>query len=328
MHKTVLTTFTATALAAIVAACGGGGGGGGSTPSTSTTISGSAVKGPVNNATVTVKNAANGAVLGTTTTSSTGAYTLSVPFAGDVVVEVSGGTYVNEATSASTPLAAPMRVVLNANGGNVTGIVTPLTTLAYTYAFGSGGAPATPNTAAFNTVAANLATQFQLPGVNLATTLPAVSGTVNDYGRVLRGISSYLQLNNVTLQSLLSTALNSTQSAQFSASFNTAYNTANPGHPITVAFNGSTLTVSGTGGGGGTGSCGVNVRGSVTAGGQTVPLNIDYCITGIAAESCTSGNSSLSQALGGQQGLAGAVNLAYTYTPSCVANPLVTIRLN
>ncbi len=326
MRKTILTAFTAAATAAIVAACGGGGSS--SSTTTTTTISGSAVKGPVNNATVTVKNAASGAVLGTTTTSSTGAYTLSVPFAGDVVVEVSGGTYIDEATSVSTTLTAPMRVVVNANGGNVTGVVTPLTTLAYTYAFGTSGAPATPTAAAFNTVAANLATQFQLSGVNLATTVPAVSGTVNDYGRVLAGVSRYLQLNNVSLQSLISTALNSTQSAQFSAAFTTAYNTANPGRSITFAFNGSTLTVGGTGGGGGTGSCGVNIRGSITVSGNTVPLDLDYCITGIAAGSCTSGNSSLSQALSGQSGLVGAANLAYTYSASCVANPIVTINLN
>ena len=39
----------------------------------------------------------------------------------DVVVEVNGGTYTDEATGASTPLATPLRVVLNANGGSVLG---------------------------------------------------------------------------------------------------------------------------------------------------------------------------------------------------------------
>ena len=321
MRKRILMALTATATAVIVAACGGGG----SSSVPTTTISGSVVKGPVNNATVTVKSAANGAVLGSTTTSATGAYTLSVPFTGDVVVEVSGGSYLDEATNVSTALATPMRVVVNANGGNVTGVVTPLTTLAYTYAFGITG---TPSTTAYNTVAANLATQFQLTGVNLATTVPAIGGTVNDYGRVLAGISTYLQINGVSLQTLISTALNEAQSVQFSTSFTNAYNTANPGHPITFSFNGNTLNVSGTGSGGGAGSCGVNVRGTVTVGGTSVPLNLDYCITGIAAGSCNSGNASLSQALTSQQGLAGTANLAYTYSASCVADPVVTIRLN
>ena len=323
MKKIILTAFTVAA-AAIVAACGGGGGGGSSSVTT-TTISGSAVKGPVDGATVTVKNAATGAVLGTTTTSATGTYTLDVPFTGDVVVEVSGGNYLDEATSVSTALSTPMRVVLSANGGSVTGVVTPLTTLAYTYAFGTSG---TPTSTAYNTVAANLATQLQMPGVNLATTVPVVTGTVNDYGRLLAGISTYLQLNNVSLQSLISTALDEAESAQFSVAFTTAYNTANPDRTLTFTFDGSTLNVSGTGVGGGSGACGVNVQGTLSVGGNSVPLDLDYCINGIEAGSCNNGNTSLSQALSGQQGLAGAANLTYTYSATCVANPLVTINLN
>ena len=324
MKKIILTAFTVAA-AAIVAACGGGGGGGGSSSVTTTTISGSAVKGPVDGATVTVKNAATGAVLGTTTTSATGTYTLDVPFTGDVVVEVSGGNYLDEATSVSTALSTPMRVVLSANGGSVTGVVTPLTTLAYTYAFGTSG---TPTSTAYNTVAANLATQLQMPGVNLATTVPVVTGTVNDYGRLLAGISTYLQLNNVSLQSLISTALDEAESAQFSVAFTTAYNTANPDRTLTFTFDGSTLNVSGTGVGGGSGACGVNVQGTLSVGGNSVPLDLDYCINGIEAGSCNNGNTSLSQALSGQQGLAGAANLTYTYSATCVANPVVTINLN
>jgi hypothetical protein len=322
MKKIILTAF-AVATAAIVAACGGGGGS--SSSATTTTISGSAVKGPVDGATVTVKNASTGAVLGTTTTSATGAYTLDVPFRGDVVVEVSGGNYLDEATSVSTALSAPMRVVINANGGSVTGVVTPLTTLAYTYAFGTTG---TPTSTAFNTVATNLATQLQIPGVNIATTVPVVTGTVNDYGRLLAGLSTYLQLNSVSLQSLISTALDEAESAQFSIAFTTAYNTANPDHTLTFTFDGSTLNVSGSGVGGGSGTCGVNVQGTLTVGGNNVPLNLNYCINGIAADSCTSGNSSLSQALSGQSGLAGAANLNYAYSPTCVANPDFTINLN
>lgn len=321
MHTKIVVTMTAVALAALVAACGGGGS---STPAPSTTISGSAVKGPVSNATVTVKDAANGAVLGTTTTGAGGAYTLSIPFTGDVVVEVNGGSYLDEATRVSTVLATPMKVVLNANGGNVTGVVTPLTTIAYTYAFGTTG---TPTNAAYKTAATNLATQFQLSGVDLATTVPVVTGSVNDYGRALAGLSTYLQQSGVTLQTLLTTALSNAQSAQFSTAYTSAYNTANPGHPITFTFNGNVLNVSGTGAGGGGGSCGVNINGTFTASGTTVPLNLDYCVTGIAASSCNAGNGSLSQALTSQQGVAGAANLVYTYTASCVANPVVTIHL-
>ena len=85
--------------------------------------------------------------------------------------------------------------------------------------------------------------------------------------------------------------------------------------------------MTGTGVGGGTGSCGVHVQGTITAAGVSVPLNLDYCITGIAAGSCGSGNASLSQALSGQSGMAGAANLSYSYSSTCVANPMATIAL-
>jgi len=248
-----------------------------------------------------------------------------VPFSGDVVVEVSGGTYTDEATNQSTTLATPLKVVITANGGAVTGVVTPLTTMAYTYAFGSTG---TPTAAAFNTMASSVATQFKLTGVNLATTVPTVSGTMNDYGKVLAAVSKYLQTNSVTLSSMIGSAWTADQWSQFSGKFTTAYGAANPGSTISYTFDGSTLGVSGTGVGGGTGSCGVNVKGTISTAGISVPLNLDYCITGVATGSCSSGNASLSQALSGQSGMVGAVNLAYTYSATCVANPLVTIALH
>ena len=123
-----------------------------------------------------------------------------MPYSGDVIVEVSGGTYTDEATNQSTTLTTPLKVVITANGSAVTGVVTPLTTMAYTYAFGSTG---TPTAAAFNTMASSVATQFKLTGVNLATTVPTVSGTMNDYGKVLAAVSKYLQTNSVTLSGQL-----------------------------------------------------------------------------------------------------------------------------
>lgn len=165
MRSKFLGVLAISATAVFLVACGGGGGGG--TATTTTTISGSAVKGPVSGATVTVRNAATGAVLGTTTTGAGGLYSIDISFTGDVLIEVSGGTYTDEATGLATPLSTPLRVVLNANGGAVTGIATPLTTMAYTYALGSGSSV---SASAFNTAATTLANQFQLTGVNLATT--------------------------------------------------------------------------------------------------------------------------------------------------------------
>jgi hypothetical protein len=320
MRNRFLMLTTATAATLMLAACGGDGGGSAAVPAT--TISGSAVKGPVNGATVIVRNAATGAEVGRTTTSATGLYSLSVDFQGDVVIEVSGGTYDDEATPGvdSTALTTTMRTVLTANGGTVTGVVTPLTTMAYTAAFGTTGRP---TASAFNTSATSLASQFQLSGVNLSTTTPVVTGDRNDYGRVLAAVSQYLRDNNVTLATLTNTSFSTTQWGDFSAAFTAAYRTAVPNSTVTFSFTGNTVNVGGTGAGGGTGTCGVNVQGTVTANGFTVPLNLDYCINGIAAGSCTSGNSSLSQALSGQQGVAGAANLNYTYSATCAANAFV-----
>ena len=307
MHAKILTALAATALAIVVAACGGGGS---LSAPVSTTISGSAVKGPVNGATVTVKNAATGAVLGTTTTGAGGAYSLNVAFSGDVVVEVNGGSYTDESTGATTPLATPMKVVLNANGGSVTGIVTPLTTMAFTSAYGAGG---TPTAAGFNTVAAALATQFKLTGVNLATTLPAVTGATNDYGKTLAAVSKYLQQNSVSLSALLSTAFTNAQWTTFSGTFATAYSAANPGSAISYSFDGSTLTVAGTGASGGSGTCGVTASGTAVG----VPINVSYCVTGIAGGSCAASNTTLSSALSGVA--TPGVSLTYTYSAVCAA---------
>ena len=107
--------------------------------------------------------------------------------------------------------------------------------------------------------------------------------------------------------------------ADFSTAFTSAYQTAVPNSSITFAFTGNGLTVGGTGAGGGSGSCGVNVQGTVSANGFNVPLNLDYCIVGIAAGSCNSGNATLSQGLSGQGDLVGAANLVYTYSTTCAA---------
>ncbi len=284
-------------------------------PAASTTVAGAAVKGPVANATVTIKNASTGATLATGATSADGSYSISVPTgSGDVIIEITGGTYVDEATGVTTTLSTPMRNVVTANGGTVQGYVTPLTTLAYTYAFGTSTSGVTAS--AYAAKANSLATQFQVPNLN---TLPVVSGSINTYGQVLRGLSQYLSTNNVTLQSFTTTAYTTQQWTAFTSLYNAAYKTSNPNGTLTFNFNGSGLEIGGSGAGGGSGTCGVKVSGNVVTSGITVPLNFNYCVTGIAAGSCDAGNSSLSQSLAGQGGLVGGVSLTYTYSSTCAA---------
>ncbi len=338
MRSTLVTGFACVAATLVFTACGGSDDAPATTaatpapapsaspspspapaPAASSTITGSAVKGPVSSATVTVKNAATGAVLASTTTSATGTYSLSVPFTGDVIVEVSGGTYVDEATGAAATVSttAPMRAMVTANGGTVTGVVTPLTTLAYTYAFGTATSNVT--TAGFNTSSTALAAQFKLTGVNLVNSVPVVtSGTTDPYGQVLRALSQYFKDNNVTLATYTTTPFTAAQWTAFTTTFNSAYKTANPAGTVTFSFDGTGVVVAGTGVGGGTGSCGVNVSGTIAASGFTVPLNINYCITGLAG-SCSADNATLSTGVAGQGGLVGAANLKYTYSASCAA---------
>ena len=334
-------TLTSLAVATLVAAgCGGGGGSSGqlgvvttlaptngtttpttpaTTASTDTTLTGSVVKGPVGNATVTVKKP-DGTACGTTTTNAAGLYSFTTACTGDVVVEVTGGTYTDEATNTTKTLDTPLKAVLTASGGTVNGVVTPLTTMAFSYAFASNSAA---TRAAFDAQAAKVATQFGLTGVNLATTLPVVSGTTNAYGNALKGISQYIRDNGTKTLATVTTSsfITSADFAAFGTAYSTAFNKIN-GTNVTYSFDGAAFNVSGTGAGGGTGTCGVNLKGSVTTAGFTVPLNLDYCLAGIQAGSCTAGNASLNQSLAGQGGIAGATNLVYTYSAACAAGAL------
>lgn len=309
-----ISTFAA---ALALAACGGSD----TSPiaATTTTITGNAVKGPVTGATVTIKNAATGAVLVTTTTEKdTGFYSVPTTFKGDVLVEVSGGTYTDEASGKVVTLAAPLRTVLTASGGTVKGMVTPLTTMAYAYSGNDA-----PTATVFNTSAAKIASGLGLGTTDILTTLPDVTTTTpNDYGRALRALSQYLANNpTVKLSDLVNTAMASSTFTAFSVSYSSAYNTIN-GRPITVSFNGgNVITVSGTGTGTtGTARCGL----AIGLSGANV-ANICYVGAFTAAE-CSSSNAELAAAVAEQQkAFPGA---SFVFAPACVANPTLTINLN
>lgn len=323
-HRLVKPLLTALATAAL-AACGGGDS---TTPTAApaatvtTTISGSAVKGPVSGATVTVKRP-DGTACATTpaavTTTATGSYSLTTVCTGDVLVEVAGGNYLDEASNTTTPLSTPLRVMVATNGGTVTGVATPLTTMAYSYAFRTPAAASSATAAAFNAQASRIATQFGLGSVNLATTVPVVTGTPDAYGNALRAVSQYLRNN--TPQTTLATVTNATFTTQaeftaFSTAYNTAFRTIN-GTTANVSFDGTAFNFTGTGVGGGSGTCGIKIAGSVTTAGFTVPVSFDFCYTGIQAGSCDAGNSALNQSVAGQGGLGGVANLTYTYSATC-----------
>ena len=278
-----------------------------------TSLTGSVVKGPVGNATVTAKKP-DGTACGTTATNATGQYNFTTSCTGDVIIEVTGGSYLDEATNITKPLTEPLKVVVNAAGGNVVGVVTPLTTMAYSVAFSSSNAA---TVGAFNAQMVKTAAQFGLANVNLATTLPVVTGSSNAYGNALKAISQYLNDNRGTTLAAFTAPALTTQTAltAFSQAYNSAFFKIN-GAASNVTFNGDGFTITGTGAGGGSGTCGVTAVGSVTSSGFTVPVDLSYCLSGIAAGSCDAGNLSLNQALAVQGSTAG-INLAYTYSAVC-----------
>jgi len=230
-------------------------------PSTDTTITGSAVKGPVSGATITVKRAdGSNNNCGTTTTTATGSYSLTTACVGDLVVEVTGGSYVDEATGANTTLTSPLKVIVSASGGSTTAAITPLTTLAFGTNF--GGEPATA--AAYQAQLQKVATYFGMSGVNLVQTIPNVSSTTDAYGRYLAAISRYL--NGKSVSEFLS--LNFANNTAFQTAFNTAMQAVGG---ISVTFDASVLT--GTTSGGGNGASGGTATLVVTgqAAGVTIP---------------------------------------------------------
>jgi hypothetical protein len=111
--------------------CGGGGGAAGPT-----TVSGVASAGPIINGHVEIfaidtATGHRGAQLTTVTTDANGAYNAPLgTFTGPIEVEVTQGTYKDEATGATVPLTTPLRATISNAAGNTSVMVTPLTELA------------------------------------------------------------------------------------------------------------------------------------------------------------------------------------------------------
>lgn len=331
------------AVAGLLSACGGS-----SSSTPTTTVSGSVVKGPVNGATICAYKATatgKGEQIKCATTSSTGSYTMDLDYQGDVVLEATGGSYADEATGATKSLTDPMQVVVSSQGGATTGMVTPLTSVAYSLARGMSGGVSSSN---FGSAASSVASQFQLSSVNIATTLPAVTGTTNAYGQILRAVSQFTANGN-TLASFQAFAT----PAQIQAAFSSAYAAIN-GSTLTFTFTGATTSTGtgtgtttttvtipgtgttvtpGTGGGSSTASCGITVTGSgtVVASGFTVPFTLPatkVCVTNVPAASCTAGNTQLQSLAAGGATPAGSYTLSYNYSyaPGDCSGAIATVN--
>ena len=209
--RSLRTLGTLSAMLAL-AACGGNDDNTGTAPAASpaaappapaaaaTVVSGSVVKGPVAGAQVCgymVSGSGRGAALGSCTTSdASGNYTLTVPVGSGLLwVEASGGSYVDETTRATVSLPAGSVLVglVGATGGSVTGMLTPLTTLALNAARATAGSGGTLDAAAYAAAAAQLLATFNLPpSLNITTTLPTFGSAANAYGSALTTFSQML----------------------------------------------------------------------------------------------------------------------------------------
>jgi hypothetical protein len=142
--------------------CGGGEGSG--TTGANGIISGAAVKGPISGGTVTAYAITNGTIgkqLASVTTDSQGNYNISIgDYAGSIILQMSGGTYVDEATGATVTMAPGdvMTAVMTSlsTGTAVTGIqITPLTSMAQAMAYNMAGGMTDANIAAANAAIGN-----------------------------------------------------------------------------------------------------------------------------------------------------------------------------
>jgi hypothetical protein len=144
----------------VLAACGGGGSSEGITAaSLASTISGTATKGPMSNATVAaygISGGQTGAQIATATTDPSGNFTMTVgSYAGPVMLQVSGGSYTDETTGMLMTMAPGdvMTAVMPAIAAGATngGVqVTPVTAMAQAMASHMSGGMTDANIAAAN----------------------------------------------------------------------------------------------------------------------------------------------------------------------------------
>lgn len=186
-----------------LAACGGGGGGGGAAVQGS--ISGTATKGPVGNATVTAHAVANGqmgAQIGTAMTDANGNFVLAMGgHAGPVMLQVTGGSYVDEATGITMAMGPGdrMTAVLPAvaAGAAVAGIqVTPVTAMAQAMAQQMAGGMTDANIAAANLAMGNYFAVGDILHTPPMNPLAVGSGSAanpaaRNYGMTLAAMSEY-----------------------------------------------------------------------------------------------------------------------------------------
>lgn len=196
--------------ASLAAACGGS-----SSSTSGAAVSGTAVKGPVSGAAVVayaVASGAMGAPIASSSTDSMGNFSIPVgSYSGPMMLQLSGGSYVDEATGTTMPMLSGdvMEACLPsvAAGAATGGIqVTPLTSLACARARGMGGGMTPGNIAAAN---AGVCSYFSVSDIlHVMPMDPLVTGSgtgasldMKNYGMAIAAMSEYAKTVGMTTSS-------------------------------------------------------------------------------------------------------------------------------
>ncbi len=184
-------------------------------------ISGAAIKGPVGHATMTaytISAGQTGVQIGTTTTDGSGNFNLQIAsYTGPVLLQMSGGSYTDEATGAAMAMAAgdvlTAVVPSVAAGTTVSGVqVTPLTAMAQTMAQHMTGGLTDANIVAANTAIGNNFSVGDILHVQPMNPLVAGSGVgasqdAQNYGMTLAAMSQSAQTLGLSSSSSMVTAM-------------------------------------------------------------------------------------------------------------------------
>ncbi|TRZ89094.1 hypothetical protein D4R89_06600 [bacterium] len=202
--------------------CGGGSGSGeAAATGADGMISGTAVKGPVNGATVTafsISNGKMGALIGSGTTDAEGNFTVSIgSYSGPVMLRMNGGMYTDEATGASMtmqPGDVMTSVMPQVNAGSVmAGVqITPLTSMAQARVLSMSGGMIPANIASANTAMGNYFSVSNILYTHPMNPLILGSGSgatleMRNYGIMLAAMSQYANSIGMPFSSGMITAM-------------------------------------------------------------------------------------------------------------------------
>lgn len=221
-RKLIINAGLTTAALLALSACGGGGG---STANIDIpvqgSISGVATKGPMNNAMVTaygIVAGQTGVPIATTSTDATGNFSMNIgSYSGAVMLQVSGGSYIDEATGVSMPMGVgdvmtALLPTVKAGASNSGIQVTPLTAMAQSMAQNMKGGMTDANIALANSaMGANFSVSDILHVAPMNPLLPGsgsgASQDAQNYGMTLAAMTKYAQTMGMSSSSAIVTAM-------------------------------------------------------------------------------------------------------------------------